>query len=133
MSETRYADAETLLLSLLAGDKARPRGMSDQEFSEWVAKRFAITKSALIYALQNVPGLAIVSLADILHRAFYATPNNDDDHKPRIVLGVPEYVVTDLTDTDPADRDLYLLVHVPNQALQRQQSSIVLPGENRSN
>lgn len=127
----RYAGAEDLILSLLGGHKEPPpEAKTDAERGQWLAKRFAITKSLLVYALNNFPQLAIISMADILARTNAPAPKKN--RGSQVVLDVPDEVVADLRETDDEDRDLYLLVHIPNQILRRQQSRIVLPGEKES-
>ena len=84
-------------------------------------------KSSLIYALEKYPErVEMVPLEQLVTESARQNPK-----RPAFVkLEVPDEMVKSLR-TRGDDKDLLLLVRVPRQVLERQDSLIVLPGEVR--
>lgn len=82
---------------------------------------------SLAYALEKYPErVEMVPLRELVTESA-----RQNDKRPAFVkLSVPDEVVKQLRGR-PDDADLVLLVRVPKEVLQRQDSLIVLPGEVR--
>ena len=81
----------------------------------------------LAYALEKYPErVEVVPIQELVTESA-----RKNDKRPAFVkLSVPDEVVKQLRGR-PGDTDLVLLVRVPKEVLQRQDSLIVLPGEVR--
>ena len=83
---------------------------------------------SLAYALEKYPGrVEIVPIQELVTESA-----RKNDKRPAFVkLSVPDEIVKQLRGRPGEDTDLVLLVRVPKEILQRQDSLIVLPGEVR--
>lgn len=84
-------------------------------------------KNALVFALEKYPErVEMVPLQELVTESARQNPK-----RPAYVkLAVPDDVVKGLRGR-PEETDLVLLVRVPRQVLERQESLIILPGEVR--
>lgn len=85
-------------------------------------------RRSLAYALEKYPErVEMVPLRDLVTESA-----RKNDKRPAFVkLSVPDELVKQLRGRPGDDADLVLLVRVPREVLQRQESLIVLPGEVR--
>lgn len=85
-------------------------------------------RRSLAYALEKYPErVEMVPLRDLVIESA-----RKNDKRPAFVkLSVPDELVKQLRGRPGDDADLVLLVRVPREVLQRQESLIVLPGEVR--
>ncbi|HET9228659.1 MAG TPA: hypothetical protein VFR31_18415 [Thermoanaerobaculia bacterium] len=83
---------------------------------------------SLAYALEKYPErIEMVPLRDLVTESA-----RQNEKRPAYVkLNVPDEIVKQLRGRADDDNDLVLLVRVPKEVLQRQDSLIVLPGEVR--
>lgn len=85
-------------------------------------------RKSLAYALEKYPErIEMVPLRELVTESA-----RKNDKRPAFVkLSVPDEIVKQLRGRPGDDADLVLLVRVPREVLQRQDSLIVLPGEVR--
>ena len=85
-------------------------------------------RRSLAYALEKYPErVEMVPLRELVTESA-----RKNDKRPAFVkLSVPDEIVKQLRGRPGDDADLVLLVRVPREVLQRQDSLIVLPGEVR--
>lgn len=85
-------------------------------------------RKSLAYALEKYPErVEMVPLRELVTESA-----RKNDKRPAFVkLSVPDEIVKQLRGRPGDDADLVLLVRVPKEVLQRQDSLIVLPGEVR--
>jgi hypothetical protein len=85
-------------------------------------------RKSLAYALEKYPErVEMVALRELVTESA-----RQNDKRPAFVkLSVPDEIVKQLRGRAGEDADLVLLVRVPREVLQRQDSLIVLPGEVR--
>lgn len=85
-------------------------------------------RRSLAYALEKYPErVEMVPLRELVTESA-----RQNDKRPAFVkLSVPDEIVKQLRGRPGDDADLVLLVRVPREVLQRQDSLIVLPGEVR--
>ena len=85
-------------------------------------------RKSLAYALEKYPErVEMVPLRELVTESA-----RQNDKRPAFVkLSVPDEIVKQLRGRPGDDADLVLLVRVPREVLQRQDSLIVLPGEVR--
>lgn len=85
-------------------------------------------RKSLAYALEKYPErVEMVPLRELVTESA-----RKNDKRPAFVkLSVPDEIVKQLRGRPGDDADLVLLVRVPREVLQRQDSLIVLPGEVR--
>jgi hypothetical protein len=86
------------------------------------------SRKSLAYALEKYPErVEVVRIQELVTESA-----RKNDKRPAFVkLSVPDEIVKQLRGRPGEDTDLVLLVRVPKEVLQRQDSLIVLPGEVR--
>ncbi len=81
---------------------------------------------ALLYALEKYPErLAMVRLDQLV----VDSARGNEKRPAYLKLAVPDEIVKALRGAPERRKDLYLLVSIPKEVMERSESSIILPGE----